>query len=150
MPSPFAGLSRLGEFLRLGNRLFDGADHVERLLGQMVVVAVHQALEALDGVLDGHELAGRAGEHFGDVERLRKEALDLAGAGHRGLVVFRKLVHAEDRDDVLQGLVLLQDGLNLTCHLVMLVADDARLENARGRVERVHGRIDALLGDGAR
>ncbi len=44
----------------------------------------------------------------GDVERLREEALDLAGALHEHLVVLGELVHAENRDDVLQILVALQ------------------------------------------
>jgi hypothetical protein len=62
----------------------------------------------------------------------------------------RQLVHAEDRDDVLQRLVALQDPLHVAGHLVVLFADDRRVEDARGRVERVHGRVDAELGDRAR
>src|SRR6516164_3527568 len=85
----------------------DGADHVEGGLRQMVVLALAQALEAADGVGKLDEHAGRAGEHFGDMERLRQEALDLAGARDRQLVLFRQLVHAQDGDDVLQRLVTL-------------------------------------------
>ncbi|KIU01213.1 hypothetical protein QU38_02455, partial [Staphylococcus aureus] len=80
----------------------------------MIVLAFAKALEALDGVGELDELAGRAGEHLGDVERLRQEALDLAGAGHGQLVLFGQFVHAENGDDVLQRLVLLQDLLDLT------------------------------------
>src|SRR3546814_17786315 len=58
-----------------------------------------------------------------------------------------QLVHAEDGDDVLQRLVDLQDFLHAAGDAVMLVADDARIEDARGRVERIHRRIDAELGD---
>jgi hypothetical protein len=99
MPRPASGL--LDGFL-------DGADHVEGGFGQVVVLALDEALEALDRVFEGDELARRAGEDFGDVERLRQEALDLAGARHRQLVLFRQLVHAENGDDVLQRLVALQ------------------------------------------
>jgi hypothetical protein len=49
-----------------------------------------------------------AGELLGDVERLAKEALDLAGAADDQLVLFAQLVHAEDGDDVLQVAVALQ------------------------------------------
>ena len=66
------------------------------------------------------------------------------------LVLFGKLVHAEDRDDVLEGLVALQDLLHLARDVVVLLADDERREHARGRIERIDGRIDALLGDRAR
>src|SRR5690606_32681884 len=105
------GFSLSGDLAGLLDRFVDGADHVERLLRQVVVLAVHDALEAADGVLQRDVLARRAGEHLGHVERLAEEALDLAGARHRQLVLFRKLVHAQDRDDVLELLVLLQRGL---------------------------------------
>jgi hypothetical protein len=47
----------------------------------------------------------RVGELLGHEERLRQEALDLAGARHDQLVLFGQFVHAEDGDDVLQRLV---------------------------------------------
>src|SRR5262245_23684303 len=139
-----------GEPPDLLDRRLDGADHVEGRLRQVVVLAVAQALEALDRIGEFDEHAGRSCEHFGDVERLRQEALDLARARHRQLVLFGKLVHAQDGDDVLQRLVALQDLLYAPRHLVVLVADDHRGEHARGRIERVDRRIDALLGDRAR
>src|SRR3546814_2584586 len=61
------------------------------------------------------------------------------------LVLFRQLVHAQDRDDVLQRLVFLQRFLNAAGGLVMLLPDDARLQHAAGRIERVDRRIDAEL-----
>src|SRR5829696_10160867 len=67
--------------LALLDRRLDGADHVEGSLRQVVILAFHQALEAADGVGEIDKDAGRAGEHFGDVEGLRQEALDLARAG---------------------------------------------------------------------
>src|SRR5688572_32158956 len=68
-----------GHLLGLLDRLVDAADHVESLLGQVVVLTLDQRLERAHRVLDLHELAGNVGEHFGDVERLAEEALDLAG-----------------------------------------------------------------------
>jgi hypothetical protein len=65
-----------------------------RRFGKVVVFAVHDRLERADRVLDGDELAGDAGEDFGDVERLRQEALDLAGAADGELILFGQLVHA--------------------------------------------------------
>src|SRR6266540_4200113 len=41
----------------------------------------------------------------GHVERLRQEALDLAGPVDQGPVLLRQLVDAEDRDDVLSSLL---------------------------------------------
>ena len=44
----------------------------------MVEFAVEDHLEAANGFFDGNVFAGRAGEDFGDRERLREEALNLA------------------------------------------------------------------------
>src|SRR5690606_18701975 len=117
---------------------------------QMIIVAVTEALEAFDRIGQVDEYAGRTGEDLGDEERLRQEALDFTGTGHGELIFFRQLVHTKNRDDVLKRLVALQNGLDATGHLVVLLADDARIEHARRGVERVHGRIDALFRDGAR
>eukprot|EP00962_Isochrysis_galbana_P031657 scaffold10307_cov120-Isochrysis_galbana.AAC.4 len=43
----------------------------------------------------------------------------------------------------------LEDLLHATGDVVMLLADDAGVKDARGRVERVDGGVDALLGDTA-
>src|SRR5207249_7272398 len=90
-------------------------------------------------------LAFETGELLRDEERLRQKSLNLARARYRQLVVFRELVDAENRDDVLEILVPLQDLFHLPRNLIMLLADDARVENARGRRERIDGRIDPEL-----
>src|SRR5687767_11779920 len=89
-------------------RFLDPADHVESLLGQRVALAAHDHLETLDRFLERDVLAGRSGEHLGHEERLRKEALDFPRARDRELVFRRKLVHAENRDDVAKLLVALE------------------------------------------
>src|SRR3546814_14150250 len=86
------------DLLRLLDRLVDAADHVERLLGDVVAFAVDDHLEAADGVLQRHVLARRTGEHLGHVEGLAEEALDLARARHGLLVFLAQLVHAQDRE----------------------------------------------------
>src|SRR6185436_12227172 len=114
-PSRASSLQRL-RFLEC---LLDRADHVEGLLGQLVALAVDDHLEALDRVLQRHVLARRAGEYLRDGERLRQEALDLACAGDRELVLGRELVHAQDRDDVAKLLVLLQHRLHAARRVVV-------------------------------
>ena len=79
------------------------------------------------------------------MERLREEALDLARARNRQLIFFRKLVHAENGDDVLERLVLLQRFLNAASGVVMLLADHAGLKHAAGGIERVNRGINAQL-----
>src|SRR6187399_515370 len=117
--------SGVAHLLGRGEDVLDAAGHVERALRDVVVLAVDDLLEALDRVGDRHVLALQAGELLGDEERLREEPLDLAGPGHRQLVVFGQLVDAEDGDDVLEVLVALQHLLHRPGDPVVLVAEDA-------------------------
>ena len=111
------------------------------------MLALDDLLEALDRVLEPDVLARRPGELLGDEVRLREEALDAPRPVDGQLVLVRELVDPEDRDDVLQVLVALQDLLDARRRLVVLVGDDSRLERARERRERVHRRVDPHLHD---
>ena len=106
------------------------ADHVEGLLGKRVALAADDHLEAADRLLQRHVLARRAGEHLGDVEGLRQEALDLARPCDGELVLGREFVHAQDGDDVAQFLVALQRALHGARRRVVLLADDVRVDLA--------------------
>src|SRR5882757_3800827 len=108
------------ELLALLDGFFDGAYHVKRRFRQMIVLAFADGAKTLDGVGEVDALARRSRKHFGDEERLRQEALDLAGARYRDLVLFGEFVHAENGDDVLQRLVALQHLLDHARGLVML------------------------------
>src|SRR5574343_1000056 len=133
--------------LRLFDDFLDTADHVERLFRQVIVFAGTDALEALDRVLEGDELARRTGEDFSNVERLRQEALNLTSAGNGQLVFRRQFVHTQNRDDVTQFLVALQVHLNGTGDGVVLFTNDLRVELAGGGVERIDGRVDTQRGE---
>src|SRR6266542_3747420 len=104
VPSANSGGSGLGLAGAL-RRLLDRPDHVEGLFGQVVVLAVEDLSETLDRVLELDVRARTARERLGDEHRLREEALDLACPLNDQLVLVRELVHAEDRDDVLELLV---------------------------------------------
>src|SRR5882762_1668471 len=143
-PSPFTpSLQRL----RLLERFLYAANHVERLLGQAVALAVYDHPETLDGLLERNELSRRACEHFRDVERLRQEALYLARTRYRQLVLGGKFIHAQNRDDVAQLLVALQRRLYRTRGVVVVLADNVRVDLTRSRIQRVHCRINAERGD---
>src|SRR5690554_6395610 len=81
---PLQLLQRLG----LLEGFIDGADHVERLFGQRVAFTIDDHLEATNDFFQRNVLARRAGKHFGHMEWLRQEALDLTSAGD-SLHVFR-------------------------------------------------------------
>src|SRR3954447_20201774 len=140
---------RAGHLLRPLDRALDRPHHVEGLLGQLVVLALEDLREAADRVLELHVLARGPRELLGDEVRLRQEALNLAGARHRQAVFVRELLDAEDGDDVLQVLVALQHLLHPGRGPVVLLRDDAGLQRARDRVERVDGGVDPLLDDRA-
>src|SRR6185437_1205026 len=131
------GASILERF-RFGDRFLDSAHHVERLLRQVIELTGHHALERLDCLLELHVLAFDAGELLGHGKRLREEALHAARTRDHALVVFRQLVHAQDRDDVLQLLVPLQNTQDLGRGVVMPITKILCRQDARARSERVH------------
>src|ERR1035437_4361977 len=141
---------RLLQFRRFLEDFLDGSLHVECLLGQAVVLAFDNFAEALDGIGELDVLALVAGELLGDVERLGEELLDLAGARHNQLVLVGEFVDTQNGDDVLEILVALQGALDHLGHLVVVLADDEGIQNARGGSQRVDGGVNAQRGDIAR
>jgi hypothetical protein len=105
------------------------AAHEERLLGHVVVVAVADLGESVDRLVEWDGGALDAGELLGDVGVLGQEPLDATGSRDDDLVLLGQLVDAEDRDDVLQLLVALQDLLDANRGVVVLGADVARVED---------------------
>src|SRR6185437_16308988 len=104
--------SRALQLLGLALHVLDAAAHEEGLLGNAVILAVSDRLERGDGLLERDERTRLAGELLGDVHRVRQEALDAPRALHGDLVFLGQLVDTEDRDDVLEFLVALQDRLH--------------------------------------
>ena len=87
----------LGFFLDL----LDGADHVKSLFRNIVVFAGDYFLERANRVFQLDVGARNTGKLLGDVERLGEKALHFTGPRNGQFIVFGKLVHAENRDDVL-------------------------------------------------
>lgn len=108
-------------------------------------------LERLDGVLQRHKLTGNTSEdldvqasasvralglggdrraHRCDSEGLRHEPLDLSCTLDGKLVLLGQLVHAENGNDVLETLVVLEDLLDASGDVVVLLPDDSGVEQA--------------------
>src|SRR4029077_13134310 len=134
-------------FLSFRKGLINRAHHVEGLFRNVVIFAFDDFLEATHGVRNLDVFAFKAGELRGHEHGLRKEFFDFARASNRALVFVRKLLDAENGDDVLQIFVALQNGLHATGDGVMFRADDARIENARVTGQRIDGGINAALED---
>ena len=115
----------------------------------MVELAGEDHLKAAQRVVESDVLAGRAREDFGDVEGLGEELLHLTGAEDDELVVRGEFVEAQDRDDVLEVLVSLEEALHAASDAEVTVADDFGSERGRGGSERVDGRVDTQFGDAA-
>src|SRR5271156_1124318 len=134
-----------GQALGLFARVFNGADEVEGLLGQVVAFAVKDFGKAAHRVLALNVLAGLIGERLRDEHRLRQEALDAARASDDGFVLGRQFFHPEDGYYVLQVLVALENCLHAARDAVVLLADDLRIENSRSRAERIDSGENRLL-----
>src|SRR5260370_24081753 len=128
--------SRLAQLLGLLLHVLDAAAHVERLLGELVVPALADRLERGNRVLDRHEHPGYPGELLGHEHRLGQEPLDPPRPLDQDLVLLGQFVDAEDRDDVLQFLVPLEDPLYLARDIVVFLPDILRVQDPRRRVER--------------
>src|SRR5918995_1830441 len=125
------GFGLAAQLARLLDCLLDRPDHVERLLGQLVVLAVEDLLEAFDRVLELHVLAGCPRELLRDEVRLREEARrvkvgERVGGRRIGQVVGRDVDRLHRRD---RACPRRRDALLELAHLGRqgrLVADGAR------------------------
>src|SRR5665811_295709 len=149
---PFSGFTVLAilRFHLLGrfDYLVDVALVHEGGLRKVVVLALENLLEGAHGVRQRHEPARCTGELLGGEVRLRHEALDASGATHGLLVFVAELFDTENGDDVLKVSIALKHLLHLTGDIIVLLADDQWVEDARCRREWVDRRVDAALGDG--
>ena len=119
--------------LLLPDHAVNPAFHVKVVLFDFVQFAIEDHLEATDGVFDRNVLPGNPGEHFRNMEGLGKELLNFTGPKDHLFLLGRKLVQSEDRNDVLQILVGLQDLLNPTGDLEVFFAYDIRRKSVRNR-----------------
>src|SRR4030095_15938929 len=88
--------------------------HVEVAFRYGIVLALEDLLEAPHRFGHRDLFALPPAEYLRHAERLSEEALNLAGTDYRELVLRRKLVHAENRNDVLQVFESLQQFLHST------------------------------------
>src|SRR6185437_6285768 len=136
-----AALHLLGFF----QHFLNGTFHIEGLLGDFVVLAFDDFLEAAHSVRNFHVAALTAGKLFGHVERLREKLLHLARSSDGHFVIFAQLFNTENGNDVLQILVALQYSLDALGHFVVLLADHVRVENTRSGSQGINRGIDSDL-----
>merc|ERR1712119_146012 len=133
---------------KLGCLLFyiiHAADHVECRLRNVVTRTRQNFFEIVDSGFQINKGSSCASEDFGNEEWLREETLHLACTGDGKLVLIAQFVHTQDRDDVLERFVVLQDLLCASSHIVMALSNDRRVKHSRSRVQRIYRRVDAKL-----
>src|SRR5207247_5043131 len=141
---------RVGHVQRDPSIRFDFIDpalHIEVAFRHGVVLAFEDLLEAPHRFGHRDLLALPPAEYLRHAERLAQKALNLAGTEYRELVLRRKLVHAENCNDILQVFESLQHLLYSTRNVVVLLADDFRRQGPGGRGERIHRRVDPHFGN---
>jgi hypothetical protein len=133
--------------LTLGAGSVDVANHVEGGLGEVVTLTSNDGLEGGDGVLQVNKGTLDTSEDLGDGEGLGQETLELTGTLDGELVSLGQLVHTENGNDILEGLVLLEHLLDTAGGGVVLLTDDTGVEHTGLGVERVDSGVDTQLGD---
>ena len=64
------------------------------------------------------------------------------------LVLFRQLIHTQDSNDILEGLVVLKNLLDGGSDIVVFPADNTGIQHAGLGVQGVDSGVDTQLGDG--
>src|SRR5262245_40123754 len=95
---PASSLRPAASGSRLRVDLLDAALHVEVPFGHLVVLAVEDFLEALDGIGHRHLTALAAREDLRRAERLAEETLNPSRPVDGQLVFRRQFVHAKNGD----------------------------------------------------
>ena len=135
------------DLLTLGASRGEVTNHVEGTLGEVITLTSKDSLEGGNGVLKVNELTLDTSEDLSDSERLGQETLDLTGTLDGELIGLRKFVHTKNGNDILEGLVLLEDLLDAGGGLVVLLTDDTGVEHTGLGVEGIDSGVDTQLRD---
>ena len=135
------------QFLALFDGFVDSTNIEECLFGILVHFAIENHIEAADGFAKRHHHTGQTGELFGHKERLRQETLCTACTSHYKFVIVAEFIDTENGNDILKLVILLQQLLNSLGSVIVVFADDMRVENTRCLFKRVDGWIYTELGN---
>ena len=104
-------------------------------------------LESMYGIFDRDHDSRNTGELLCYSKRLGQKTLNLPCPVDGKSVLVRKFIHAEDRYDVLKFLVSLEYLLYPLRGLIMILSHYVRVKDTRGRLERIHSRINTQFSD---
>jgi hypothetical protein len=122
--------------------------HVESSFGIFVTSACKEGTETINRFLEFDELSGVGSEDLGHDEGLGEETLDLSGTSDSHLIFFRKIVHTENSDNILEGSVVLEELLDTTSSVVMNLTDNGGIKHTGGGVKGIDSGVDTEFGEG--
>ena len=73
--------------------------------------------------------------------------MDLSRSVDGELLLLGQFSHTQNGDDILETLVILEDLLDGGGAVVVFVTDNVGVHDTRGRLQRVHSRVETQLGD---
>ncbi|KAJ0865909.1 hypothetical protein HanRHA438_Chr12g0545851 [Helianthus annuus] len=76
------------------------------------------------------------------MEGLTQKPLDFTGTSDSQLVVFTKLIHSKNSNNILKILVVLKNFLYTTSCIVMVFSQNVRGKHTRRGIKWVHSRVD--------
>jgi len=120
--------------------------HVEGRFWVLVTGTGEEGLEAINGGFKGDELSWVTSEDLGHMEWLRKETFNLTGTGDGELILFGKIIHTKNGDNILERSVILDELLDSTGAIVMDLTDDGGVKHTGGGIEGIDGGIDTESG----
>jgi hypothetical protein len=120
----------LGHPSALLESLLEVTGHVESTFGVIITSSLEECGEAVDGFGKLDELAWLSGEDLTHEEWLRQESLNLSGSGDGQLVLFGELVHTQNSDNILEGLVVLEELLHSSGAVVMDITNNGGVQHS--------------------
>ena len=124
----FIGILSIHPAALISSRL-EATLHVEGTFGVGITSALKELTKAINGLLEVNEHTLAAREDFGHEERLGKELFDLASTCDSQLVLFGKIVHTKNSNNILKGTVILEQLLYTTGNLVMNLTNNGRVKH---------------------
>jgi hypothetical protein len=140
-------LHLLGKLLSTLDDIGNITLHVKSRFRKGIVLALENLLEGTDGVGKRDKTTLITSENLSDSEGLGQETLDLTSTLDSQLVFFRQFVHTENGNDILERLVVLEDLLDTSGDVIVLLTDDTGIEDTRLGVKRIDGRVDTQFGN---
>ena len=73
--------------------------------------------------------------------------MDLSGSCDDELVFFGEIINTQNGNDILEGFIILEDLLDASCDVVMLLTNGDGVKHSGSRIEGIDGRVNTKLSE---